>query len=324
VADVGLTPRLSVGTSEPESIYQATFSAQLVAVRAKEQAGECEIELPLPPEIISLNDLSVTVNGVPTDGIALRDHKVVWHGGLDEGPTPMVVTYTAVGKGLYELSVPPGGILDHYQIALSAHGSDVRMLELSLQPTSLTRADGTTTYTWDYKRLMFGQPIQLDVLGIAPIDRLGELSWLGPLSVVVFGFLVGLVAHAWNIRRFDRWMLLLTLGAFAGGYPLMYFAQEFMSLRLAVLISAAVVLLVITIRTVTIMGITLALLGVVFPAATIMAITLVSAVQPNLQGILLTALALGFFIAAMALIPKLTLARAKNVQRPAPMVEPAM
>ena len=134
-------------------------------------------------------------------------------------PAPLVFTYTAVGKGeegVYELAIPPGGILDNFKIALEANGSDVRMLELSLQPTNLVRSDGKTTYTWDYKRLMFGRPIRLDVLGIAPIDRLGELSWLGPLSVVVFGLLVGLVAHAWKINRFDRWMLLLTLGTFAG------------------------------------------------------------------------------------------------------------
>jgi len=43
-------------------------------------------------------------------------------------------------------------------------------------------------YLDDYKRLLFGGPIALDVLGVAPIDRLGELTWLGPASVVVFGF----------------------------------------------------------------------------------------------------------------------------------------
>src|SRR5205807_10482687 len=62
--------------------------------------------------------------------------------------------------------------------------------------------------------------------GIAPIDRLGELTWLGPLSVLVFGLMVGLVARAASVPRFDLWMLLLTVGTFAGSYPLMYFAQE--------------------------------------------------------------------------------------------------
>src|SRR6476619_3963117 len=32
-ADVGLTPKLSVGTAEPESIYEATFSAKIEATR---------------------------------------------------------------------------------------------------------------------------------------------------------------------------------------------------------------------------------------------------------------------------------------------------
>jgi prepilin-type N-terminal cleavage/methylation domain-containing protein len=313
IADVVLTPRLSVGTADPESIYEAQFTGQIQAVRPERRPEdkperkdeECELELPLPPSIISLADLSITAGGQTSELVALRDGKLVWRGNLTANPTPLSVTYTAVGKGLYELSVPPGGILDQFQISLAANGSDIRLLELSLQPTSLTRSTGTTTYTWEYKRLLFGQPIRLDVLGIAPIDRLGELTWLGPISVVVFGLLVGLIVHAFQVARFDRWMLLLTLGTFAGAYPLMYFAQEFISLRAAVLTSAGIVLAIIGVRAVTIMQPGLALAGIVLPAATILTITLVAAIWPHLQGILLTAEALGFFIAAMMLIPRL-------------------
>src|SRR5207248_5775543 len=273
----------------------ARFTGKIQASRPQKETGECELELPLPPQIISLADLSVTAGGKPSELVALRNDKLIWRGALAAEPTSLEVTYTAVGKGLYELSVPPGGIVDHLQITLAADGSDVRLLELSLQPTSLSRTAGTTTYTWDYKRLLFGQPVRLDVLGIAPIDRLGELTWLGPVSVVVFGLLVGLFVHAAQVERFDRWMLLLTLGTFAGAYPLMYFAQEYIPLEAAVLASAGVALLIIGVRAVTLMGVRLALAGVVIPAAMILAITLVAAVVPRLQGLLLTAEALGFF-----------------------------
>src|SRR5262249_6486828 len=154
------------------------------------------------------------------------------------------------------------------------------------------------TYTWDYSRLLFGQPVRLDVLGIAPIDRLGELTWLGPFSVVIFGLLVGLIIHAAEVPGFDRWMLLLTIGTFAGAYPLMYFAQEYIPLNAAVLAAAGIALAIIGIRAVTLMSVRLAFAGVVLPAAMIMAITLVAAIFPRLQGILLTAEVLGFFIAA--------------------------
>src|SRR5262245_15930204 len=160
----------------------------------------------------------------------------------------MTIAYSAVGKGLYNLQTPPSGILDTFHIDLTAVGSDVRMLELSLQPTRYTRSNGQTVYTWDYKRLLFGRPIALDVLGIAPIDRLGELTWLGPASVVIFGLVLGLFARAFSIQNIDRWMLLLFIGTFTGAYPLMYFAQEFIPLNAAILASSAVVLLVITIR----------------------------------------------------------------------------
>jgi prepilin-type N-terminal cleavage/methylation domain-containing protein len=304
-AEVVLTPRLSVGTAAPESIYEAQFTGKIRASQPEGASGECELELPLPPQVISLADLSVTAGGRPSEQVALRDGQLVWRGTLAAEPTPLEVTYTAVGKGLYELSVPPGGILDHFEVSLAANGSDVRLLELSLQPTNLARWSGTTTYTWDYRRLLFGQPVRVDVLGIAPIDRLGELTWLGPVSVVVFGLLVGLAVRAAGAARFDRWMLLLTVGTFAGAYPLMYFAQEYIPLVQAMLASAGVALAIIAVRAVTLVGFRLALFGVVLPAAAILAVTLVAAVWPSLQGILLTAEALGFFIAAMMLLPRI-------------------
>lgn len=330
-ADISLTPSLSVGTADPESIYEVKFvakmdvkpaAAEVTRVPAAGAGGfataptpapEHEVVLPLPPQIISLADLSVTMNGEPSDAVTMRGDRLVWHGRVDPlGPAKLDVTYTAVGKGLYVLQTPPGKILDRFRIALAAHGSDVRMLELSLQPTSLSHSSATTSYTWDYKRLMFGRPIALDVLGVAPIDRLGELRWLGPLSVIVLGLIVGLVANAFNVARFDRWLLLLVLGTFAGAYPLMYFAQEFIPLKTAMLASGGVVLLVIALRTVTVMGVWLALLGVVIPAAAIMSLSLTAAVRPQLQGILLTGLTLGVFTVAMLLAPRLTVSRPRT------------
>ncbi|NLS92928.1 MAG: prepilin-type N-terminal cleavage/methylation domain-containing protein [Planctomycetaceae bacterium] len=302
-ADVMLTPKLSVGTAAPESIYEARFVGQIQAACPSETATDCAIELPLPPQIISLADLSITAGGEASERVVLRDGKLVWQGTLPAESTALDVTYTAVGKGLYELSVPPGGILDNFEVSMVANGSDIRLLELSLQPTDLRRAAGKTTYTWKYERLLFGQPVRLDVLGIAPIDQLGELTWLGPISVIAFGLLVGLVVHAASIAQFDRWMLVLTVGTFAGAYPLMYFAQEYISLGPAVLASAGVALLIIAIRAVTLMRLSLALFGVVVPAAAIMAITLSAAIWPSLQGILLTVEALAFFIVVMMLLP---------------------
>src|SRR4051812_14068827 len=249
------------------------------------------------------------VNSAPSESVEIRGNKLVWSGAPPAEATPMSITYSAVGKGIYNLQPPASGVLDTFHLDLTAVGSDVRMLELSLQPTKHVRGSGQTAYTWDYKRLLFGRPISLDVLGIAPIDRLGELTWLGPASVVVFGLLLGLVAHAYTIQKFDRWMLLLVLGTFTGAYPLMYFAQEFIPLTAAILISSAIVLLVISMRVLTLMGLRLALLGAITPAVAVLAITLMAALHPRLQGILITSVAIAFFIVAMQLIPRLKLNR---------------
>jgi len=303
-ATVLLKPGLSVGTADPESIYTAQLKTEFKASNPRGN-GECEVLLPLPPQIISLADLEVTVDSKPSESVEIRGDKLVWFGTLPGEPTPMTIAYSAVGKGLYNLQTPPSGILDTFHIDLTAVGSDVRMLELSLQPTKYIRGDGQTVYTWDYKHLLFGRPIALDVLGIAPIDRLGELTWLGPASVVIFGLLLGLVAHAFAIKNFDRWMLLLVLGTFTGAYPLMYFAQEFIPLNAAIFASAALVLVVIAIRSVTIMGFRLAIFGSILPAAVILAVTLVAAIHTRLQGILITATGIALFIVAMLLIPRL-------------------
>ena len=309
VADVTLTPKLSVGTMTPDSIYEARFVGKIEAARPDASAGgnpagECELELPLPPQMISLADLSIATPEGPMEQVAMRRGKLVWRGALPAEKTRLDVTYSATGKGLYELAVAPGGLVDEYRVSLTTNGSDVRLMELSLQPTSIERTGGSSTYQWDYARLLFGRPVRIDVLGIAPIDRLGELTWLGPMSVVAFGLLVGLVVQAVNVPRFDRWMLLLTIGTFAGAYPLMYFAQEYISLTPAVLASGAVAVTIIGVRAATLMGVWQAVAGVVVPAAAIMAVTLSAAAWPQLQGILLTALALAWLIAAMMLMPR--------------------
>ena len=304
-ATVSLKPQLSVGTAEPESIYTAQLKSEFQASNPG-RTGDCEVLLPLPPQIISLADLEVTVNSRPSDSVEIRGDKLVWFGALPQEATPMTIHYSAVGKGLYNLRPPPSAVLDTFHIDLTAVGSDVRMLELSLQPTKYVRGNGKTVYTWDYKRLLFGRPIALDVLGIAPIDRLGKLTWLGPSSVVIFGLVLGLVAHAFAIRNFDRWMLLLIMGTFTGAYPLMYFAQEFIPLTAAILASSALVLIVIAARSLTIMGVRLALLGIVLPATAILALTLLAAIYPRLQGILITTTGIAIFILAMLLIPRFT------------------
>ncbi|MDB5303616.1 MAG: hypothetical protein JWM97_1165, partial [Phycisphaerales bacterium] len=155
-----------------------------------------------------------------------------------------------------------------------------------------------------YKHLLAGRPIAIDVLGIAPVDRLGELRWLGPISIVLVGALLGLISRAYKLEQFDRWMLLLVLGTFAGCYPLMYFAQEFIPVNVAVVLSASFVLLVIGLRCLPMMGMRLTLFGILWPAAAILLISITSAVHPNLQGLLLTCEAMGFFVLTMVLMPR--------------------
>ena len=322
VATIDLTSRVSIGTSTPESIYEAAFRAELEARNPDAAGGDVEIRLPLPPQLISLSDLNVTVNGDPSDNVFVDGNNLVWRGRLDAGePQPIKITYTAVGKGLYELQVPPGKIVDLFDVTLTANSSDLRMMELSLQPDEPKREGGKTIYRWRYERLMLGRPIRLDILGIAPMDRLGELVWLGPMSVLVYGLLVAMVALAFHPEALDKWMLLLILGAFAAAYPLMYYGQDFMSLTTAIVGAAIAMMVVIGARAVTLLGVRVGIAGVVLTGAGVLTLTMMATVYPNMQGLLMTALAIGTLGTLMILVP-LAQKRAQADAQAAPVVLP--
>ena len=306
-AIVNITPRIAVGTVESQSIYTCAFRGTIAAGAPRGHEGDVALELPLPPQVISVSDMSVTIDGVSSDSVELTDNRLVWTGALPIGaPARIDVIYTAVGRGIYVLGAPRGsGILERFKVDLTASGSDVRFLQLTTQPTRVTPiSSGGTRYSWDYRSLMFARPVVVDVLGIAPIDRLGELAWLGPISVVALGAVLGLVSRAYPVANFDRWMLMLVLGTFTAAYPLMYFAQQFVALPYAVASAAGVVLLIIAIRVASIMGPRLGIAGVVVPAGLTMGLALEAAVRPQLQGLLLTLLVIGLFVAAMVLAPR--------------------
>src|SRR5437867_2900079 len=85
-ATIALKPKLSVGTAQPESIYTAQLTAKFQAANPAGK-GECEVLLPLPPQIISLADLEVTVNSQPSQGVEIRGDKLAWFGTLPGEPT---------------------------------------------------------------------------------------------------------------------------------------------------------------------------------------------------------------------------------------------
>lgn len=112
---MSLKPGLSVGTAQPESIYTAQLTAKFEAFNPTRN-GVCEVLLPLPPQIISLADLEVTLNGQSNDSVEIRGDKLAWFGTLPTEPTPMSIAYPAIGKGVYNLQTPPSGILDTFHI----------------------------------------------------------------------------------------------------------------------------------------------------------------------------------------------------------------
>jgi hypothetical protein len=85
----------------------------------------------------------------------------------------------------------------------------------------------------------------------------------------------------------------------------MYFAQEFMPLNIAMIGAGALVILIIEIRAIASLGWRVGIFGVALAAAMIMSITLLAAIRPSLQGMLLTAMSLGLFVLAMMLAPRL-------------------
>lgn len=302
--DIDLQPKLSVGTERPEPIYQATCRARIKATSGGARAKKSTIRLPLPPQLISLSEVELNVDGDPDDSVRWSGRHLLWEGTLDaDTPSEIDVSYTAVGKGLFQIEPPFGGnIINSFETRLTAHQSDVRMLELSLQPQTYEKRTGTIECHWNYERLLVGQPIRLDVLGVAPPDRLAELVWLGPVSVLIFGTLMAVLGLAVAPGKVDVWMLLLIIGAFAGGYPLMYFVQDFLPLTWAVVASTLLVLVVIAVRSLTLLG--RVGVAVIAMAAGTQAVTIGSAIYDDLQGVLLTVMGIVALALIMTLLPR--------------------
>ncbi len=330
-AKITLTPTLSVGTAMPESIYVADFHAEIEARAPKDDRGlagriadgtaakpieaqfpkedqeECQIDLPLPPKIISLAEVDFTVNGKPSEDFHLETGHLIWQGPLDASPPAQItVGYSATGKGVYTLEKPSGKIIDQFRTVLVANRSNIRMLELSLQPNKLEHSSGNTTYTWDYKRLVVARPIAIDMLGIAALDRLGELTWLGPLSVLVFGILIALLALAHDPQKLNVWLVILVAGCFAGAYPMMYFLQDFIDLTAAVVLANVVVLTVVGWRIISLFGLWRGLFGGIVLPVILMGLTLAATIQakPAMQGALLTVMGIFGLVTAMILLPR--------------------
>jgi hypothetical protein len=89
----------------------------------------------------------------------------------------------------------------------------------------------------------------------------------------------------------------------------MYFAQEFVPLTAAMIGSGALVILIIELRAIASLGWRVGIFGVALTGATIMLITLLAAIRPGLQGMLLTAMSLALFVLAMLLAPRLRFER---------------
>jgi len=84
-------------------------------------------------------------------------------------------------------ATPPGNILDTFHIDLTGRRFRCADVGIVIAADKYARGNGQTSIL-GLQAAALGRPIALDVLGVAPIDRLGELTWLGPASVVVFGF----------------------------------------------------------------------------------------------------------------------------------------
>ena len=304
-ATIEITPSLSVGTAAPESIYTLDFKATIMA-ESEPDTELSEIALPIPPEVVSLSDLEFKTNGDRSEAFSLRDGYLVLTGRFGAGnPVRLDVTYSAVGKGIFILSRPAGRVVDLFKATLITHRSDIRMLDLSLQPNEVTQDAGATTYKWEYPRLVVARPIRIDVLGISATDMLWRLTWTGPISVAAFAILYLLMAFAAGPERFSAWTVVLVVGCFTAAFPLMYFMQEFGSLTFAVTAAVAVVTAIILARTATLLGLRAAIVAGAFLPVALALLAVGAAVSERLavRGTFLTVEALAFLVLSMIYLP---------------------
>ena len=138
IADVVLTPKLSVGTATPESIYEARFSGKIEARASGERGGGLRAGTApaaadhLPGRVVHYVRREAERDGGPARreaGLAGRsgcraDHR--WR-----SPTP------PSARGCTSWRCRPAASSITSRSRWRPRGSDVRLLELSLQPTEL-------------------------------------------------------------------------------------------------------------------------------------------------------------------------------------------
>ena len=90
----------------------------------------------------------------------------------------------------------------------------------------------------------------------------------------------------------------------------MYFAQELMSLGGAIALACASMVAILSIRAVALLGVKIGILGVTLMATFVLTLTMLAAVHPQMQGILLTVQAIGAMVAMTILLPRTRLALA--------------
>jgi hypothetical protein len=131
-AEVMLIPRLSVGTIVPVSLYEVQFKGKLEARAPARTTGEYYIALPLPPEIVSLAELEVRVGDQVCEDVVIVPRQLRCTVSLNDSPQSIEAHYSAVGRGVFGLEIPEGGVEDTLALTVRTSGSDVRLMELSL------------------------------------------------------------------------------------------------------------------------------------------------------------------------------------------------
>ena len=273
----------------------------------KEEQEECQIDLPLPPKIISLAEVDFRVNGQPSEGFHLEANHLIWEGPLNVGKTRQDrrQLFRHRQGGLHarktvrenHRSVPHGPgrqPQQHPHVGTLAAAEQARALQrqhhlhLGLQSPGRGPPD-RHRHAW-HRGL--GPPRRADLAGTVERARLRN-----PLRIARLGH---------DPEKLNVWLVILVAGCFAGAYPMMYFLQDFTDLTAAVALANVVVLTVIGWRVISLFGFWRGLFGGIVLPAVLMGLTLAATIQakPAMQGVLLTVMGIFGLVTAMILLPR--------------------
>ncbi len=249
---------LTVNYKKQDEVYLTTYDAVFTGdyiFENPDPKNESKIVLtfPFPPNVNTLSDLTLTVDGKEADNTRVSMHGITWAGWFEPEESKKIhVGYAAQGIDDFSYAVDHERLNPYFRLVAVVHGvDDVALPNDCLRLQEKEDKDGALELTWFHKDLITSRDIMIDLPDREPeltfaarlqkyADRFTVLCRVAPLFGVMF--LGATMLSAWvgapKLTRESHVLLVLNFLLF---YPFIIFTSGFTGVTVAFWIGAVLI-----------------------------------------------------------------------------------